>query len=355
MVIPEQYNAIHRIDLPRIVLVGEEILHRLCSVCSELGLNKALIVTGRTTYNVAGKQAQTFLEESKIQADHIFVENATLDTVGNVTAKAQEMEADVILGVGGGRNIDVAKLTAYKSNRFFISVPTVASHDGIASSLASVKGMDRPYTVRAASPIAVIMDSKIIAESPYRFTAAGCGDIISKATEVKDWQLAHSQNGDYYGGYAGSLSLMSSELVMREAPMIREKTQEGIRTVLEALVSCGVAMSIAGSSRPTSGSAHLFSHALDKIAEKPALHGEQCGVGVIMMAKLHKLRWKTIRKSLQIIGAPTTAEELHIDPETIVEALTIAQSIRPERFTILSKVKLNKRKARGLAESTGVI
>ena len=74
-----------------------------------------------------------------------------------------------------------------------------------------------------------------------------------------------------------------------------------------------------------------------------------------MMAKLHKLRWKTIRKSLQIIGAPTTAEELHIDPETIVEALTIAQSIRPERFTILSKVKLNKRKARGLAESTGVI
>jgi glycerol-1-phosphate dehydrogenase [NAD(P)+] len=352
---PEQYNAIHRIDLPRIVLVGEEILHRLCSVCGELGLNRALIVTGKTTYNVAGKQAQTFLEESKIQVEHILVEDATLDTVSNVTAKAQEMKADVILGVGGGRNIDVAKLCAYKSNRFFISVPTVASHDGIASSLASVKGMERPYTVRAASPIAVIMDSKIIAESPYRFTAAGCGDIISKATEVKDWQLAHSQNGDYYGGYAGSLSLMSSELVMREASLIREKTQEGIRTVLEALVSCGVAMSIAGSSRPTSGSAHLFSHALDKIAEKPALHGEQCGVGVIMMAKLHKLRWKAIRKSLQIIGAPTTAEGLGIDPETIVEALTIAQSIRPERFTILSKAKLNERKARRLAESTGVI
>jgi glycerol-1-phosphate dehydrogenase [NAD(P)+] len=348
-------QPIHRIDLPRIVLLGESVLDRLSSVCQELGFRKALVVTGKTTYHVAGKHVQDHLVEGGLDADCTFVDDATLDTVGRVTEKAGELDADVMLGVGGGRNIDVAKLSAFKTGRSFISVPTVASHDGIASSLASVKGMGRPYTVRASSPIAVIMDSKIIAESPYRFTAAGCGDIICKATEVRDWRLAHDENGDYYGGYAGSLSLMGSEHVMREASLIRERTQEGIRTVLEALVSCGVAMSIAGSSRPTSGSAHLFSHAVDKIAEKPALHGEQCGVGGIMMAKLHKLKWKAIRKSLQVIGAPTTADELGVDPDTVVEALTIAQSIRPDRYTILSKVKLDKRKAKKLAESTGVI
>jgi len=351
----EHLSAIHRIDLPRIVLVGESILNKSCSVCHELGFRTALIVTGKTTYQVAGKQAQIFLEEDGIGANCIFVEDATLETVGKVTEEAEKLDADVILGVGGGRNIDVAKLSAHKTNRFFISVPTVASHDGIASSLASVKGMGRPYTVKAASPIAVIMDSKIIAESPYRFTAAGCGDIISKATEVRDWRLAHDENGDYYGGYAGSLSLMSSEHVMKQAALIKQKTQEGIRTVLEALVSCGVSMSIAGSSRPTSGSAHLFSHALDKIADKPALHGEQCGVGVIMMAKLHRINWKAIKKSLQIIGSPTTAAELGIEPEVIVRALTIAQGVRPERYTILSKITLNETKARKLAESTGVI
>ena len=355
MTSPEQKHPIHRIDLPRIVLVGESVLNKLIPVCQELGFKTALIVTGKTTYNVAGEKAQKHLEEGGLDAECIFVEDATLDTVDKVVGKAEEMDAHAILGVGGGRNIDVAKLSAFKTGRSFISVPTVASHDGIASSLASVKGMGRPYTVRASSPIAVIMDSKIIAESPYRFTAAGCGDILSKATEVLAWRLAHDENGDYYGGYAGSLSLMGAEHVMREAHLIKEKTQEGIRTVLEALVSCGVAMSIAGSSKPTSGSAHLFSHAIDKIAEKPALHGEQCGVGVIMMAKLHNLKWKAIRKSLQIIGAPTTAEGLGLDPDTVVEALTIAQSIRPERYTILSKVKLDKKKARTLAESTGVI
>ena len=351
----EPPNVIHRIDLPRIVIVGESILNRLCSTCQELGFHTALVVTGKTTYGVAGKQSLEILKESNLVAECIFVQDATLETVEKVTEKAEEMSADVILGVGGGRNIDVAKLSAYKTNRFFISVPTVASHDGIASSLASVKGLGRPYTVKAASPIAVIMDSKVIAESPYKFTAAGCGDIISKATEVRDWRLAHEENGDYYGGYAGSLSLMSSEHVMRQAALIKQRTQEGIRTVLEALVSCGVAMSIAGSSRPTSGSAHLFSHALDKIAEKPALHGEQCGVGVIMMAKLHGINWKAIRRSLQIIGAPTTAAELGIDQDTITKALTMAQGIRPDRYTILSKVKLDYRKAQKLAQSTGVI
>jgi len=114
-------------------------------------------------------------------------------------------------------------------------------------------------------------------------------------------------------------------------------------------------MSIAGSSRPTSGSAHLFSHALDMIAEKPALHGEQCGVGMIMMAKLHGLDWSEYRESLSTIGAPTTADELGIERDTVIEALTLARTIRPERYTLLNKIKLDRESARELAESTGVI
>jgi glycerol-1-phosphate dehydrogenase [NAD(P)+] len=351
----DRLQSVHRIDLPRIVLVGENILGKLCNVCGELFFTKALIVTGKTTNKIAGESVQKLLEGCGVLTDSIFVEDATLDTVGKVKERVIEDDVDVVLGIGGGRNIDVAKLTASETGKSFISVPTVASHDGIASCLASVKGLGRPYTVKAASPIAVIMDSKIILESPYRFTASGCGDIICKATEVRDWRIAHQENGDYYGGYAGSLSLMSSEHVMRSADLIKERSQEGVRTVLEALVSLGVAMSIAGSSRPTSGSAHLFSHALDMIAEKPALHGEQCGVGGIMMAKLHGLDWKHIKERLQVIGAPTTAYDLGIAPETIIKALAMARSIRPERYTILSKINLSEDKARKLAESTGVI
>lgn len=346
---------VHRIDLPRIVLVGRGVISSLNGICHELGYRKALIVTGKTTVKVAGEQVQGILADDGIQSDKTLVEDAQLDTVGRVMEDASRARVEVLIGVGGGRSIDVAKLAAAKTGCAFISVPTVASHDGIASSLASVKGMDRPYTVKAVSPVAVVMDSGIIASSPYRFTAAGCGDVISKATEVQDWRLAHEENGDYYGAYAGSLALMSSQLVMESAPKIRQNTAETVRDLLEALISCSTSMSIAGSSRPCSGSAHLFSHALDLIVDKPALHGEQCGVGTIMMARLHGLDWEGIRDSLSTLGAPTTASGLGIKREKIVEALVSAQGIRPERYTILSKIRLDRASAEALAVETGVI
>ncbi|MEM2812472.1 MAG: iron-containing alcohol dehydrogenase, partial [Candidatus Bathyarchaeia archaeon] len=131
--------------------------------------------------------------------------------------------------------------------------------------------------------------------------------------------------------------------------------EEGLRVLLESLISCGIAMAIAGSSRPCSGSEHLFSHALDLIAPKPALHGEQCGVGTIMMAYLHGLDWKRIVDYLRRVGAPTTAEEIGIEPKYIVEALVIAPRIRPERYTILHERPLSHEEALALAKETGVI
>ena len=148
---------------------------------------------------------------------------------------------------------------------------------------------------------------------------------------------------------------MSSNLIMRNAHLIRERQEDGYRTLLEALVSCGVAMSIAGSSRPCSGSAHLFSHTLDMIAPEPALHGEQCGVGAIMMARLHGLDWKSIRETLGVIGAPTTAQDLGISQEIVVDALVKARTIRPERYTILNDAKLTEKSATSLAKECMVI
>jgi glycerol-1-phosphate dehydrogenase [NAD(P)+] len=92
---------------------------------------------------------------------------------------------------------------------------------------------------------------------------------------------------------------------------------------------------IAGSSRPCSGSEHLFSHALDRVSEKPSLHGEQCGVGAIMMMYLHGGDWRKVRSALHAIGAPTTAKELGVTNEEIIEALVGAHAVRPERYTIL--------------------
>jgi glycerol-1-phosphate dehydrogenase [NAD(P)+] len=85
------------------------------------------------------------------------------------------------------------------------------------------------------------------------------------------------------------------------------------------------------------------------------LHGQQCGVGAIMMAYLYDIDWKGIKETLQKTGCPTTAEGLGVKPESVVKALVQSCSIRPERYTILDTKELDYESAEKLAKVTGVI
>ncbi|UCB61585.1 MAG: NAD(P)-dependent glycerol-1-phosphate dehydrogenase [Candidatus Bathyarchaeota archaeon] len=343
-------------QLPREVVVGNETLELIIPICRRLGFSKsAFVVTGRETYRIAGRRIIDLLSDSNITADYFLVSSSTMEDIDVVRRKIDETKPQIVLGVGGGTKIDVAKLSAARQSTPFMSVPTTASHDGIASPLASIKGSKKPYSIMAQAPMAIIADTKVIVQASHRYTASGCGDAIAKFTAIRDWYLAHQAKNEYYGEYAASLALMSAKLVAKNAESIKPGSEEGLRVLLEALISCGVAMSIAGSSRPSSGSEHLFSHALDLIASKPALHGEQSGVGAIMMAHLHGLNWQRMKSKLEKAGAPTTSDELGIESQDIIQALVKARTIRPERYTILNEKRLTNRAAKALARKTDVI
>jgi len=346
----------HRMQLPREVIVGKGIIERVAEVCRRLGFREsALVVAGSKTYNIAGKRVRELLEDYGVKVDTFLVESATIKDVEAVEEKIKALAPQVVFAVGGGTKIDVAKLSSAHQEVPFISVPTTASHDGIASPLSSVKGFEKPYSVMAQAPIAIIADTSIIMQAPWRHVISGCGDVIAKLTSVKDWRLAHEEKREYYGDYAASLALMSAKLVMRNAELIKSRKEEGLRVLLEALISCGVSMSIAGSSRPCSGSEHLFSHALDTIKPNHGMHGERCGVGAIMMAYLHRADWKHIEQTLEVLGAPVNANELGVEKEDVIRALEMSSTIRPERYTILNKLNLNHEDYERLAKTTNVI
>jgi glycerol-1-phosphate dehydrogenase [NAD(P)+] len=347
---------LHRMQLPREVIVGNETLPLLSEICKRLGFcDSALVVTGPDTQNIAGRRVMDLLIDKGMDVDVLVVNSSTLQEVNAVEERIKESSPQIVLGVGGGTKIDVAKLSSTHQGIPFISVPTTASHDGIASPVAAIKGLNKPYSVMAQSPMAILADTDVIIRSDYRFTASGCGDLVSKFTSVRDWELAYKMKNEYYGEYSASLALMSARLITKNADIIKPETEEGLRLILEGLISCGVAMSIAGSSKPCSGSEHLFSHSLDIVESNGGLHGEQCGVGAIMMAYLYDIDWKSIKDTLQKTGSPTTAEELGVEPDSIIKALMQACTIRPERYTILNTKTLDYDSAKKLAKVTGVI
>ncbi len=343
-------------QLPREVIVGKGTLNSIPEVAKRLGLKgKTLVIAGSKSYELAGKTIRRLLEESGLQVDVLQIKAITIKDMITIEKQIETSKPQALFGVGGGTIIDAAKISSGSENIPFISVPTTVSHDGIASPLASIKGSDKPYSILVQAPLAIIADTEVIAQEPWRFMVSGCGDVISKYTAVRDWKLAHLEVNEYYGEYAASLALMSAKLVTENAQVIISEKDEGLRVLLEALISCGVAMSIAGSSRPCSGSEHLFSHALDMVNSHHAMHGEQCGVGSILAAYLYKANWQKIRNTLKLIGAPTTAAELGVSDSDVVKALHMAAKIRPERYTILQKLKMTPERCEKTAKATGII
>ncbi|WP_461461686.1 NAD(P)-dependent glycerol-1-phosphate dehydrogenase [Methanobrevibacter sp.] len=342
------------IQMPREVHIGPNVIYDTGKISKDLKLpGEPLVVTGHRTLKIAGQLVYDSLEDAGFNPEIIQIKNATHSDVEAVENRLAENS--FALGVGGGKIIDVAKLAATNKNSYFISIPTTASHDGIASPMASIKNSKGSVSLKSQAPMALIADSEILKNAPFRFLASGCADIVSNYTAVKDWRLAQRLQNESFSESAAALSIMSAKLIIQSADSIKEGLELSSRLVAKMLFGSGMAISIAGSSRPASGSEHLFSHALDKIAKKPALHGEQCGIGTIMMMKLYGGNWKCIRDSLKSMKAPTTADEIGIDHEDIIEALTIAHTIRPERYTILGDRGISRDAARKLAIETGVI
>ena len=314
-----------KIQMPREVYIGPDVIYETAEIFESLHLSKkTLIITGRHTFDAGAKYVIENLEEN-------------------------DYEVDV------KKVIDVAKYASFNKDVYFVSLPTTASHDGIVSPLASIKNPNRSTSVKANAPIALIGDSNIIADSPFRLLSAGCADLISNFTAVKDWQLAHRLKHVEYSESAASLSIMSAKLITNNVDNIKPGLEESARIVMKSLFSSGTAISIAGSSRPASGSEHMFSHSLDKILDKPKLHGEQCGIGSILMMALYGDDWKFIRDSLKAVGAPINAKQIGIDEEDVIEALMMAHKIRPERYTILGDNGISEEAAYELAHNTEVI
>jgi glycerol-1-phosphate dehydrogenase [NAD(P)+] len=341
---------------PRMVLAGHGVLSELGTSCRQFDFGeRGAVITGPKTASLAGNRAAEILQSSHFEVSTVIAKEATQAEVDRVAAEVTAAGARFVVGVGGGSKIDITKVVAARLKIPFVSVPTSAAHDGISSPRASLHGAERVASIEAVVPIGVLADTAVIVQAPFRLLASGCADVISNFTACLDWKLAARLRNEEYSSTAATLAEYAAQEIADHANLIKPNLEESVWIAIRPLIVAGIAMSVAGSSRPCSGSEHLFSHALDRCAQKPSLHGEQCGVGTIMMMYLHGGDWRKLRTVLHAIGAPTTAKELGVSSGEVVEALVAAHRIRPERYTILGDNGLTRDAAERLATVTGVI
>jgi len=342
------------VEFPRNVLAGHDVLSNIREVCNNIHSgNTGTIITGEKTDKAAGRPTRDYLDGFDI--DTCITGSATLENINAVEERVKEFGSTFILAVGGGSKIDISKIVAMRLNIPFISIPTSAAHDGIASNRASIKSDKGSTSIAGASPMGVVADTSIIFKAPYRTLASGCADVLSNFSSLRDWKLAYNLRDEEFSRSAYSFALFSAESMVDAADYIRPNLEESVWLAIKPIIVSGISMSMAGSSRPTSGSEHMISHTIDHMYPGRAMHGEQCGVAAIVTTYLQKGDWEELKHALMKIGAPTKASELNLSDDEFINAVVNAHNIRKDRYTILGDNGVPRDVVEDICIRTGVI
>jgi glycerol-1-phosphate dehydrogenase [NAD(P)+] len=267
---------------------------------------------------------------------------------GSVAAALELVEAlrdgshDAVVGIGGGRTLDVAKYAASLAGLPMVSVATNLAHDGIASPVASLEDDEgRKGSFGVHIPIAVVVDLDYVRRAPEEQLRSGVGDALSNLSALADWELAAEDREEPIDGLAAAFARAGAEpLLHREADLGSDAFH---RTLADALVLSGLAMAVAGSSRPCSGACHEISHAIDALYPQQASHGEQVAVGALFASFLREDGvFEVLAAALQAHGVARLPADLGLDDEQFSAAVAKAPSTRPDRYTILERLDLDE-------------
>ncbi len=333
--------------IPYHLIVDEGIFTRIPDVMSDVipGIAdlKAIIVTEENLKGIFGEILDGIAEDFP-KSELYLIQAASYDNAVALAKYITMNDIKLVIGFGGGTVLDLAKFAAFVSKSTLISLPTTLSNDSLASPVAvlGTEGLARK-TFKCTIPDAILVDANIIMSAPERQLLSGIGDTISKYTALNDWKIAYLAGQEYVDDFAYMISKMAFNSICYN-DMKELKSKDFIKRLTQALVMGGLAMEIAGSSRPSSGSEHLFCHALEEnFSDKVNVpHGIAVAMGSYGACIFQGRNIGKITKILHEYNLPVRPSDWKITKEIFIQAWQQASATRADRYTILNETKLDE-------------
>ncbi|MFV0432310.1 MAG: iron-containing alcohol dehydrogenase family protein, partial [Alphaproteobacteria bacterium] len=325
--------------------IEENIVNNLIEILEnkigKLSNKKIVIFTSEKGHERFKHWIDSLLEKYE-ELSLIYIDDNSYDIAVELAKKITIEDYDIVIGLGGGRILDTSKYVSYISKKTYIAIPTTLSNDGLTSPIAVLKTHEgRSKSFGCKSPDGLIADINIFKNSPKNLVIAGIGDTVSNYTSLYDWKLESKHKNIPLNDFAYLLSDVASNLLLgsREEDI---SSPVFLKQLVESIVLSGLAMDIAGSSRPCSGSEHLFSHSLDEHYNLNLQHGIQVALGSIVSCIFQGRSYEPIISFLKRYKVDVYPMSYGITKEIFVGAWMKAKATRPERFSILDTFELTE-------------
>ncbi len=302
---------------------------------------------GRIAVAVGPGQGPQIAADLDLPQCEVFrVDGGSVDVATELGKKLRAGAYEAVAGIGGGKTIDVTKYAASMAGIPMVAVATNLSHDGIASPVSSLEHESGKGSYGVTMPTAVVVDVDYVRAAPQRLLRSGIGDVVSNISAIDDWELAGREQGEPVDGMAVTFARVAAEAVLHRRDSV--DSQDFLTALAEALVLSGLAMSVAGSSRPASGACHEVLHAITHLYPGVSNHGELAGIGALYAYFLRmryqgegESRMRDIRDCLLRHGLPVVPSDVGLDEDQFVRAVSYAPETRPGRYTILEHLSLS--------------
>ncbi|HET9897795.1 MAG TPA: iron-containing alcohol dehydrogenase family protein [Streptosporangiaceae bacterium] len=313
--------------------------------------DRRIAVEGRVAVAVGPGQGESICAELNLASAEIFgVRDGSHDAAVALGKEVRSGNYEAVAGIGGGKTIDVTKFAAHMAGIPMVSVATSLGHDGIASPISTLTHESGTSSYGVVPPVAVVVDLDRVRGAPTALSTAGIGDVVSNLSAIADWELSAEDTGEPVDGLSVAMARTAAQAVLHQPGDAR--SDEFLTVLAEALILSGMAMAVAGSSRPASGGDHEIMHAINDLFPGTASHGELAGLGALFCGLLREdtAQFAAIKSCLQRHGLPAIPQHVGLETGQFVEAVLHAPATRPGRYTILERLAMSPAQAAGRVE-----
>jgi glycerol-1-phosphate dehydrogenase [NAD(P)+] len=280
---------------------------------THFGVPRAILIADENTYRAAGRVIRAQLESAGgLAAVPLIFPGAPklhpdFDHVLRIEAYLKANDSTP-LAVGSGVINDLVKLASHRLGRPYLCVATAASMDGYTAFAAAITHDGVKRVDPCAAPRVVLADVDVLAAAPPAMAASGYGDLLGKVIAGADWMIAGALGIESIDPTAWEHSQHGLREWTGDPQALRRREPKAFSLLIEGLLMAGLAMQAARSSRPASGSEHLFSHVwemegLRNGTDEPS-HGFKVGLGTIASAALAE---KLVARDLTALNSSALA------------------------------------------------
>jgi len=316
--VPE--SGVRKVIFPAKYVQGAGLISQLGAYAKQYG-ERPFVVSGRTAFSKvkARVQASLLAAGTPITGFDDTVTECTLPKINEIATRAEELDADVVIGCGGGKAVDTAKAVSEKLHVPCISVPTqcATNADGMADAVIfdeNHRFVQDLYLSRA--PVLVLVDTDVVGSAPVQFLVQGMGDALAAAFEKPAYAKAQrDRRGPELATEAAlEVNLRCFEAWMKVGVQAKKDVETGkITDAVEAIVEAIKLQSGFGFGGAGCAAAHAVHNGITTMKGVARKHGEIVAFGVQVQMVLEKRPMGDIERVMRwckAVGLPTSLADL---------------------------------------------